>query len=279
MRMRSIGVGALALLAAACAAQPEERNWAAESKAMFGWVEQHAATSLVAHNIMRDKADQVGYYLIPFDAFEGLPPPDFSDPAIEYPRNAVNMFNGEETEVLGSFTVADIDKAYVGVTRVPATCRAQAGGEDAEAPQPEATDAPKEPECEAASVLFLAHLAGDPPSRFYVVPKQDFSVLGEKRDLPLLMGGDPMALCGFAAERGAGNGSLEDDAIGICKGRLRAAAAIEHGLTLELDAVTQGGLEQLARALNDSAFAYPEERAKGTFVWDFSKTEVKGTGQ
>lgn len=233
----------------------------------------------MAHNIMRDKANTFGYYLLPFDAFEDLPPPDLSDRAIKYPRSAVNMLNAETIEVAGSFTLADIDKTYVGVMRLPASCKVQTDGDDAETPQPEAADAPAKPQCEAASLLFLAHLAGDPPSRFYVVPKQDFWVFDEKRDLPLLMGGNPMGLCGFAAERGAGNGSLEDDAIGICKGRLRAAAAIEHGLTLELDALTQGGLDRLAKVLRDSTFAYPEEEAKGSFVWDFSKTEVKGAGQ
>lgn len=277
--MQRIGIGALALLTAGCAAQPEERDWAAESKAMFAWVEQHATTSIEAHDVMRSKADKFRFYLVPFEAFEDLPPPDLSDSSIAYPRKAGNLFNGEETEVAGSFRAADIDKAYVGVTRVPASCKAQTGGEDADAPQPDAADAPAEPKCEAASLLFLAHLTGDPPSRFYVVPKKDFSVSDDKRDLPVELGGDPMAQCGFAAERGAGNGSLEDDAIGICKGRLRAAAAIRHGLTIELDAVTQGGFQQLARALRDSAWAYPRDEAKVSFVWDFSQTKVKGAGQ
>jgi hypothetical protein len=278
---RMTSLMALALMMSACSSAPESRDWKAESEAMFAWIEEEALTTTMAKASSAPDAKEIQVYLLPLEAFESLDANSFSGSDADYPRSAINMLTGSQIEQLGgTFKIANIDKFYVGIFPEPAIC--EMPDSTPEEDQAIANDGDTRDEgCFYAKAMVMGHIEGDADTRYYAIPQLNFGAFATRGDTPGALSLAPAAIdiCGFENDRGKGNGSLEDDAIGICSGRLQAATASEQGMTIALDPITTKGLNSYVKAMFDAGAADPPEGSDVSFVWDFSQTATKGAAQ
>lgn len=278
---RTTSLLALALMISACSSQPESRDWKAESEAMFAWIEEKALTTTTAKASPAPDARDMQIYLLPLEVFEGVDVTPFSDSDYEFPRSAMNILAGNEIEqISGTFKLADIEQFYVGIFREPAIC----GVPDSNAEQEQGTPddgPPREGDCFYAKAMVMGHIKGDADTRYYAIPQLNFGAFATQGDTPGALSLAPPAIdiCGFENDRGKGNGSLEDDAIGICSGRLQAATASARGMTIALDPITTEGLSSYVKAMFEAGASGPPDGADASIVWDFSKTTTKGAAQ